>query len=188
MSVILPKKRATNWMPPLIFLAGPVRGGGDWQYQAYGELEKQLVHFVAAIPMRYEKDYPGHPLLGKQIQGVSNDDPVFARQLAWENYHMLRAARNGCLMFWLAFESEEHPHPGPEPFAMDSRREIGKWTAYLEQDPELRVVVGADPRFYGLDQIQRELNDTLGDGLHFPIHSTLEDTVLAAVARAKSEV
>lgn len=187
MSVILPKNSPTGWEGPLIFLAGPVRGGGDWQYQAYTEIEQQLDHFEVAIPMRYEKDYPGHPLLGKQAPSTSGS-PVFPRQLAWENYYMRRASKHGCLMFWLAFESEEHPHPGPEPFAMDSRREIGKWTAYLEHNPELKVVVGADPRFYGLDQIQRELNDTLGDGLHFPIHSTLEDTVRAAVARAKSEV
>ena len=185
MSVLLPKRDGkVDPTHPLFFFAGPVRGGGDWQYRAYQELQNQLSsRFCAAIPMRYED---GHPLLSEQLSETSNPR-TFERQLAWENHHMDLAAgwmigRRGCLLFWLGNESKEDPHPGPQPYAMSTRRELGKWGARLESRRRLRIVVGAEPEFFGLDEFERELDEAFGS--EFPIHSTLEDTVRAAVARS----
>lgn len=171
-------------MHPPFFFAGPVRGGGDWQLQAYRECQKRLgPGFCAAIPMRYED---GHPLLGEQVK--EREHPrTFERQLAWENHHMNLASgwladRKGCLLFWLGNESKENPHPGPEPYAMDTRRELGKWCARLEQRHRLRIVVGAEPGFYGLSQIEREFSEAFN--APFPIHPTLSETIGAAVSCA----
>jgi hypothetical protein len=49
-------------------------------------------------------------------------------------------------------------------------------------DSSLRIVIGAEPGFPGLSQIQR--NFGLAIGSTFPIHSTLAATVDAAIILA----
>ncbi len=182
MPVILPKSHVTSWPGPLFFLAGPVRGGGDWQYDAYQLLEKKRgEHVTAAIPMRYPEM---HPLCSKQLRS----DPAaqtFNRQLAWERHYLtLTGLRSkgvkGCLVFWLANESKALPHPGPEPYAMDTRREIGEWYTRLEfLKEDVRLVVGVEDRFHGASQIERCLTEARGS--KFPVYRTLHDTIQAAV-------
>ena len=75
---------------------------------------------------------------------------------------------------------------------MDTRREIGKFTAYLEvlkEFPELRgrldtrIVVGGHPDFYGLSVIINELQNATGR--YVPFFTTMEDTVTLAQAIAQ---
>lgn len=187
MSTILPKARATTWPGPLFFLAGPVRGGGDWQSKAYGLIKETMgPAFTAAIPMRYPEE---HSLRREALVADPSAEP-FERQMAWERHYLklagIRSSVPGCLLFWLANESESEPHPGPEPFAMDTRREMGEWYTRLEFLPgDVRMVVGAEEGFHGLDQFQRCLNESAGR--EFPIYGTLFDTVQAAVRIAKQE-
>ena len=187
MAVILPKTHATSWPGPLFFLAGPVRGAGDWQAVAYQELKDAMGEkFTAAIPTRYAPDHA----LRKEALTVDPEKEPFPRQQAWER-HFLKLAGlrsqgvEGCIMFWLANESVHSPHPGPVPFAMDTRREIGEWYTRLELlgRSEVRVVVGAVPGFHGLSQIERCFNESYGE--EFPIYRTLFDTTRAAVMMAK---
>lgn len=187
MAIILPKTHATSWLGPLFFLAGPVRGGGDWQAAAYKELKDAMGEkFTAAIPTRYEAD---HPLMSEALT-ADPTAPLFERQMAWERHYLSLAGLHskgaaGCLMFWLAKESDENPHPGPEPYAMDSRREMGEWYTRLEilGRSEVRLVVGAHPGFHGLDQIRRCLNESYGG--EFPVYGSLFDTTRAAIVKAR---
>ena len=89
----------------------------------------------------------------------------------------------GCLVFWLGLESETHPHPGPEPYAMDTRRELGKFTA-LRDLLHARVVLGGDRRFHGLDVILNEFADAEGV-VTFPFYESMAELAEAALAEAR---
>ena len=105
----------------------------------------------------------------------------FNRQLDWERFYLQFASlrRNrGCIIFWLGCESKESPHPGPEPYAMDTRGELGEWRWRMRTEGA-RVVIGAESGFLGLSQIQR--NFTWALGYDFPIYKTIEETAKAAV-------
>lgn len=179
MRVILPKTFVElGPSSKLFFLAGPVRGGGDWQYQCCLELAKHLSDFTVAIPTRYGTD---HPLMAYRVPG---DENMFDRQLTWERYYLEFAANWGCILFWLPEEDKEHPHPGPEPYGMDTRGELGEWRGQMMYSGSYRVVIGAEAGFHGLSQIQRNFDQALKR--KFTIHETLEATVAAAVHEAGS--
>src|SRR3989338_7870697 len=166
---------------PFFFLIGPVRGGGDWQYTCCLEIQKHIPHFTAAIPCRYGED---HPLKAFCADGLEYQ---FDRQLSWERYYIALAARvrwcHSTVIAWLPTESKVAPHPGPEPYAMDTRGEIGEWRGQMMYDPSIRFVIGAEAGFFGLSQIQRNFDKALRT--QFPIYPTLAETVAAAVKKAK---
>ncbi len=159
---------------PLFFLAGPVRGGGDWQAKCADLIHKK--HFdqcYIAIPCRYEEN---HPHMRYRISG---NETRFPRQLAWERYYLEKAAgMHGCLIFYLPLESKTHPHPGPEPYAMDTRGELGEWRWRARDKHSNHIVIGAEEGFFGLSQI--EYNFSVALGRDFKAHRSLEATVEAA--------
>jgi len=161
---------------PFFFLAGPVRGGGDWHVQCCEEIRKHVPHFYAALPCRYAAD---HPLMPFRLGGKEGH---FAHQLSWERHYLALAATSGCLIFWLACESKTEPRTDGNPFAMDTRGELGEWRGRMMSDRNLRVVLGAESGFPGLDQIRRNFDEALGDS-EFVIYPTLAETVAAAVAK-----
>jgi len=112
---------------------------------------------------------------------MSGREDYFDRQLTWERYYLDLAATTGCLIFWLPSESQVNPRIGSDPYAMDTRGELGEWRGQLMHNPSLRVVVGADRGFPGLSQIQR--NFSLATKSVFPIYETLAETVAAAVKK-----
>lgn len=60
---------------------------------------------------------------------------------------------------------------------MDTRGELGEWRWRMKTE-NARVVVGAEPEFLGLSQIQRNFSATLG--YDFPIYDSIEKTARAA--------
>lgn len=183
MRIIVPKRFVTpNY--PLFFLAGPVRGGGDWQADMFRTLQRFLPRErgTAVSPCRWGKD-PKHPLTGSFAQGP---EERFEHQLDWERYYLERAGlptnKPGCIIFWLPLESQTHPHPGPEPYAMDTRGELGEWRGRMMHNPRIHLVIGADPKFLGLSQIRRNFSAALG--YTFPIYHTMEETARAAIELA----
>jgi len=161
---------------PFFFLAGPVAGGGDWQRKCCEMLKSKIANFYAAIPCRYDN---GHPLSAYKAAGIEN---YFDKQLTWERHYMAKAANTGCLLFWLPSESKTEPRTDRNPYAMDTRGEIGEWRARLAQEPALQIAIGAEANFPGLSQIQRNFNLALG--YKFPIYKTLEETASVAIQRA----
>ncbi|HYD93652.1 MAG TPA: hypothetical protein VEB18_04355 [Candidatus Paceibacterota bacterium] len=175
MKVILPKTRVDPELyrhKKLFFLAGPVRGGGDWQQHMCKELDQLLVDYVVAIPQRYSDD---HPL---QQYRLSGDENGFSRQLDWESFYLDEASRSGGVVFWLGFENAESPHPGPEPYAMDTRGELGEWRTHKQYRPDVRLFIGADERFYGLSQIERNCKRQIGPD--FRIYPSMRELAHAA--------
>ena len=160
---------------PLFFLAGPVGGGGDWQVDCCALIKSMCPQCYVAIPNRYPLE---HPLMADV---VTAGNISFGRQLIWERYYLDMAAKRGCLLFWCPCESKEFPRSDGEPYATDTRGEIGEWRGHLMHDQSLRVVIGADPMFPGVERIRANFEQGLR--LDFPFHTTLEDVVRAAVQR-----
>ncbi len=65
---------------------------------------------------------------------------------------------------------------------MDTRREIGKFTAFAEM-MNVRMVVGGDRGFHGLDVILFELGEAYGKP--FPFYETMVDVATNAILTAR---
>ncbi|QQR64772.1 hypothetical protein IPH92_04410 [Candidatus Kaiserbacteria bacterium] len=165
---------------PLLFLAGPIRGGDDWQSSMVEHIISREPSALIACPSRWNDE---HRLAKHFHQPFSKADN---RQLVWERHYLKQAGLEanvpGCVIFWLGLESSTHPHPGPEPYAMDTRREIGKFTAYAEM-MDARIVVGGDRRFHGLDVILFELSEATGK--QFPFYETMAEVADNALLTAR---
>jgi hypothetical protein len=154
MKLILPK---THVFPdrsmPFFFLAGPIRGGGDWQTRIMESLLRTVGNdFTIANPSRYPLNHPAHHLR------ESGDETYFKRQLEWERFYLEYAAKYapcGAILFWLGREDREKPRTEDLPYARDTYGELGEWRGRMMHDPSLRVLIGADPDFPGLDVIHR---------------------------------
>jgi len=172
MQIILPK---THVFPdrelPFFFLAGPIRGGGDWQQRlTYLLLETVGNDFTVANPSRYPLNHPLHHLR------VPGDETYFKRQLEWERFYLEYAAKyakHGAILFWLGSESETDPRIEDLPYARDTYGELGEWRGRMMHEPDLRVLIGADPDFPGLDVIRRCYEAALGP--QFRISDSIED-------------
>lgn len=180
MHVILPKTlvEAEHFRGlPFLFLAGPVRGGGDWQAVMCRALAENLSDdFVAAIPCRYATD---HPLVPLRLPGNEN---IFPRQLNWERHHLSIAGTRSqsCIIFWLPCESEIEPRNDGNPYAMETRGEIAEWRTHKTYNRKVPLVVGAEPGFPGLSSIQRNFNLALGH--EFRIYDSLDEVAHHAAA------
>lgn len=170
---------------PLYFLAGPVRGAGNWQQKASRLIFRKRRRAIVVTPVR-----AGHnDLDALRASGLLPDGLVmdrFPNQTLWERHYLElagdpKAHAAGCIIFWLPEESTTEPHPGPEPYAMDSRGELGEWRGRMMGRPDLRIVIGAEPGFLGLRTIQRNFECALGKEI--TIHDSLAKTVQAALDR-----
>ncbi len=165
---------------PLLFLAGPIRGGGDWQSEMADQILNQEPAANIACPSRWDGT---HRLVHHFHQPFSKANN---RQLVWERHYLKQAGLEpnvpGCVIFWLGLESITKPHPGPEPYAMDTRREIGKFTAFAEM-MNVRMVVGGNCDFHGLDVILFELTEVYGKP--FPFYETMPEVVTSALHIAR---
>lgn len=180
MRIIVPKNycEIDENYGPLFFLAGPVRGGGDWQKKCCEEIQKKISNFYVAIPYYYN-DNEAYPLMKV---GLSGDGNIFQRQLDWERYYLELASKKGSIIFWLPEESKTNPRkPEEGPYATDTRGEIARWSVELKYNPACRVVIGAEKDFFGLCQIQR--NFSFDQGFEYPFFQTLEETVREAVSK-----
>jgi hypothetical protein len=174
--IILPKKSChidLSYGPPF-FLAGPVLGGDDWQHRCTGEIWNHIKNFYAAIPSRYA---PDHSLM--RFRAPDSNHAQYGSQLEWERFHLDLAYTMGCVIFWLPCESRTNSRTDGNPYARDSYGELGELRGRMMHDHSLRVVVGAEANFPGLNVIQRNFNLALRR--RFPIYTNLTDTVQAAM-------
>ena len=185
MPIYLPKQVVTLYPTidsPLFFLAGPIRGGGDWQSELADHILNREPSANIACPSRWDSRHRLAPNFHQPFSRATN------RQVIWERHYLKQAGLEpkvrGCVIFWLDCESVTDPHPGPEPYAMDTRREIGKFTAYAEMlNGAVRMVVGGSPDFYGLDVILFELSQAFG--YKFPFYKTMDEVADHALQIAR---
>lgn len=184
MRLILPKthpdmRQLENLDCPLFFLAGPILGADDWQHRMTLLLDAAVPDCIIANPSPYT---PDHPLYANRLNG--NEIELLDRTL-WERHYLEHAGitwARGCIIFWLATESNRSPRVDGKPYAMDTRGELGEWRGRAMGNKMVRQVIGADPEFPGLLNITVNTRYALGE--HFPFYTTMEETVAAAVAVA----
>jgi len=183
MPIYIPKRivpLTPTIVSPLFFLAGPIRGGGDWQSDMTEHIIIREPSAHIACPSRWNDE---HRLARYFHQPFSQADN---RQLVWERRYLNQSGLwpgvPGCVIFWLSKESTTHPHPGPEPYAMDTRRELGKFTAYAEMR-NVRMVIGGDRGFHGLDVILFELREAAGKLFQF--YETMAEVTDHAILTAR---
>ncbi|MDR0860508.1 MAG: hypothetical protein LBO09_06115 [Candidatus Peribacteria bacterium] len=173
--VLLPE----NGKYRLYFLAGPIRGGGDWQKKAIQLLMDYDPGCYVACPCWYQKEASLLP-----YQMASNDHCLFfERQTLWERYYLREAIMHGCIIFWLPIEDPKNPRKKEDgPYARETYGEIGRWSmkAFIQG---AHPIFGAEKGFSGLDQIHVNLCEDFWK--KFPIYDSLEKTIKKAVKYAK---
>ena len=113
----------------------------------------------------------------------------------WEKLPMEQASYNGSIIFWLSYGEQEKNIHNDDLYNHDLYGQIGRWSI-KSSDPDkfcfnqrysnnkrVNVVIGAEKGFPGLDIIQKDLDED--HGKHFPIYSSLEETIDAAVELAE---
>jgi hypothetical protein len=173
---------------PMYFFGGPIQGAGDWHSLLSRMLMKRLERLIIVNPSRYDSthpDYRWHEFLNTETKHIRRSAPamVFDRQTDWERYYMRLAAelwKTGCIIFWLATQKTERTDG--QPYATDTRGELGEWRAHLMHNRDLRVVIGAEPDFPGLRVIKRNFELAVPG---FPIFDSLDEVVEQAVKYAE---
>ncbi len=146
-------------MSPVIFLAGPIQGTGDWQSDAIDIIHTQRPDIIIASPRR---DYlPG--------------DFVYDRQVDWETFHLRKAGKDGTILFWLAKELD---HDCNRAYAQTTRAELFEWKVRHERDGA-KLVIGIEEGFSGAKYIQRRFSQ---DCPQVPILETLIQTCQSAIS------
>jgi len=140
---------------PLIYLNGPIQGTSDWQSTAIRTLNEFAPNLHVASPR------------STRFTGS------FEEQLTWETAFIQRAAKSGCIVFWLARETNHRCHRA---YAQQARFELGEW-AVLSRAGLARIVVGIESGFTGGPFLHRRLTLAYPN---IPICSTLRQTCAAA--------
>ena len=198
LDLILPKNgvivHMQNSGTRLYFLAGPIRGAGDWQAKAIKLLAEKDPGCIIACPCRYTEE---HELFKYSVEPTLRIDKqpelTFARQTLWERHYLNIASIYGSVIFFLAEEDSNNPRAKSDgPYGRDTYGELGRWSMRSARadaivrsggGTKVNLVIGADPDFSGLSVIQANFDED--HGYEFPIYNTLEETISQAVTLAK---
>lgn len=149
---------------PIIFLAGPIQGGPDWQSDAARYIHDQDPSLVVASP---RKNYP---------EGTF----IYERQVDWETYFLRSAGRTGVIAFWLAAQVEETPGRA---YAQTTRFELAEWKMRHEYEGA-KLTLGIEEGFGNARYIRRRFNQ---DCPGIQLADTLEEMCQNAVRLARAE-
>lgn len=180
MKIVVPNSTVSVFDNPCFFLAGPVAGARDWHSDFCVEIEKQLPGLdpIVFIPKSLS-------FLDNKLRSCSaSSDFNFDSQLYWETHHLDLCSSGvqarGCVIFWLEEESKKYPRDDGNPYAMETRREIGEFIGMTKTNRNLRFVVGAQAGFPGLITINSRLSSHLID---FKCYRAVREIVSAAISK-----
>lgn len=148
---------------PLIFLAGPIQGGPDWQTDAVAHMHGIDPSIAIASPRRLA------------LTRGEFDADMYHEQVTWEHRHLEMAATNGVILFWLAKEAE---HRCDRAYAQTTRLELGIALGW-HQFRGSRVVVGVEGGFSNARYIRHTLANKYPG---VPVLDSLQETCVTAVA------
>ena len=169
--IILPMTYVEKTAGPLVFIAGPIAGAYCWYDKAVDLIHKEDKKICVASPnalLRY--DHLRMALIG--------DEKRFERCIPWQRHYLKQASETGAVLFWLPNEIK---HCCTYPFGQDTRGEIAEWRGRWIYDRSIRLVMGAEEGFPGLDAIQENFHDVDPTIVFSP---TLEETCTRAVEAA----
>jgi len=135
---------------------------------------------IVASPCRWDAS---HPLAQHFMEGAGHR---FDRQLEWERYYITQAATEwpyGCVLFWLGTQQEPRAKAAG-PYAQDTYGELGELRGRMIYEKRIRIVIGAESEFPGIDVIQRNFAHALKQR-SYQLFSHIDDTAKAAVRRSK---
>ncbi len=147
---------------PVIFLAGPIQGGPDWQNEAVHLIHDLDPAIVVASP---RKNY-------------AEGSFVYERQVDWETHFLRIAGRTGVVAFWLAAQTEETPGRS---YAQTTRFELGEWKMRHEHDGAY-LTIGIEEGFGNARYIRRRFSQDAPD---VKIANSLEEMSRNAVNLAR---
>lgn len=133
-----------------IFLAGPIQGTWEWQSKAE-EIINQLDNSIDIASPRRK---------------FFNKDFNYDEQVDWESKYLKQSSEEGCIIFWLANETN---HMCDRAYAQTTRFEIAEW--YIKSPNALSV--GMDTNFPGGRYIRKRLE--------IPIYDSLEEVCKNAI-------
>lgn len=163
----------------IIFTAGPIPGGEDWQYRCIELLyQKAPGPLIVACPCRYKL---GHPLFEHRAIGENDGIPS---QVPWERHWLTLASKLGSILFWAPVESKINPRTLGE-YATGTKREFYEWFYRTLDDPFVNIVLGAEADFPNIEEIALLFGGLLCNPPITLLHS-LEAVVDAALERAFS--
>jgi hypothetical protein len=148
---------------PVIFLAGPIQGGPDWQPIAANLIHDIDPSLIVASP---RKNYP---------EGTF----VYERQVDWETHFLRTAGQAGVVAFWLAGQVEATPGRA---YAQTTRFELAEWKMRHEYEGT-KLTIGIEEGFGNARYIRRRFSQDAPD---VKIVDTLEEMCQNAVDLAQS--
>jgi hypothetical protein len=170
---------------PLLYLAGPVRGGGDWQQRMCRAIELQHPDSIIVVPIRWTESHPLAPYFLPADKGTAGHFPQ-QRHFEW---HYLDQAGElwwpRCIIFWLGTQRDYRP-PEDGPYGQDTLGEVGEWRGRMMHNPAAHVVIGGESGFPGFEMIQANFSHRIKR--NFPIYTTMEETVAAALEVAHASL
>ena len=128
---------------PVIFLAGPIQGGPDWQSEAATIIHDIDPEITVASP---RKNYP-------------EGEFVYERQVDWETHFLRTAGRTGVIAFWLAAQIEETPGRA---YAQTTRFELAEWKMRHEYEGT-KLTIGIEKGFGNERYIRRRFGQDAPD-------------------------
>lgn len=174
--IVVPKRYVPVMPGDIIFyLAGPVRGGGDWQrFFIEGFLkgtERSWTHIFRTkmfprikfiVPCRWGTDHPLSEYFVTQYESPSTGDQVLDSQTAMERLYLRSVIiqRNASkILFGLFPEDSNNPRPKDSgPYACDTYGELGRWTTIARYEGNsLCIQIACHPGFPGSRTIMRNL-------------------------------
>jgi hypothetical protein len=176
---------------PVFFGAGPILGAPSWHRELFRELQRTVHSFILVLPLRVAADdelVPHHLIVDE------GNVASFKRQLALERHYLKYCGEaftkhpgGGAILFNLCCEDQHNPRTDGNPYAMDTRRELGEWCVHLAYGcataDSVRICIAADPTFPGLSAIRYCYDEAWL--AKFPIQHSLRGLARAAAAAAK---
>lgn len=160
-----------------IFLAGPVLGGGDWQYHfiehfmnvsvlkwsdSYRKKVLPLIKFI--VPCRWDETHPlaEHFVTVYELVEIP-DDYIEKSQTSWEFHYLMEIVlRGGRIVFGLFPESKDEPRTDGLPYAGDTRGEVARWPTIADSKENGCVLIGGHAEFLGIKVILKNLQLQFG--------------------------
>lgn len=174
--VLYPIDRRYRANEKIIFLAGPIRGSSEWQFEAIKFLKQRRVDAHITSPRR--------PHIPTEVEARRLDIPwrfySSEEQSDWEVDTIMHAYTCGVVMFWFQKEQEhncDHCH------AQTTRVEAGIIIGHAMTTPTNNLVVGIEDEFDGAPYLRHTFRKRAGVTR---IHRTLQATLEATIDRIKT--
>ena len=165
MQIVIPKRYpALTPNTLIIFLAGPVLGGGDWQAQLikafiaramqswptsfYDRVCKDIL-FV--VPCRWTEDHELASHFVQVYEEMPKSDHVTSSQTCWETWFLSGLAGGkvtGLIVFGLFPESKDNPRSDGTPYAIDTYGEFARYHQMMNSSGDRdSIFTGVHPNF-----------------------------------------